>query len=108
VCDIATGGWIGGLLKANEAMLTQINDTTVIIPDNGAPLTKADLQAPYDMLNDLYTQMKALAQQGFSGKDMLNDKLTAKYDAAFGDPQEFLLETYRGMWAHTYDMGGFI
>lgn len=108
VCDIATGGWIGGLLKANEAMLAQINDSTVLIPDSGAPQTKADLQAQYDMLNDLYTQMKALAQQGFNGKDMLNDRLTAKYDAVFGDPEEFVLETYRGMWAHTYDMGGFI
>ncbi len=108
IADIATGGWIGGLLDANKALLEKVNDSTVIIPDRGAALTKADLQAQHDMLADLYEKMKKLAQEGYSGHDMLQEKLTAAYDERWGDPEEFLLETYRGMWAHTYDMGGFI
>jgi glyoxylase-like metal-dependent hydrolase (beta-lactamase superfamily II) len=108
IADIATGGWIGGLLNANKALLAKVNDSTVIIPDRGPPLGKADLQAQHDMLADLYEKMKMLAQEGFSGHDMLQEKLTAQYDERWGDPEEFLLETYRGMWAHTYDMGGFI
>jgi glyoxylase-like metal-dependent hydrolase (beta-lactamase superfamily II) len=108
IADIATGGWIGGLLNANKALLARINDNTVIIPDRGSPLSKLDLQAQHDMLADLYEKMKKLAQEGFSGHDMLQEKLTAQYDERWGDPEEFLLETYRGMWAHTYDMGGFI
>jgi glyoxylase-like metal-dependent hydrolase (beta-lactamase superfamily II) len=108
ICDIATGGWIGGLLAANAALLEKVNDATVIIPDRGAPLTKADLQAQHDMLADLYTKMKAMAQEGLNDRDMLDAKVTAAYDERWGDPQRFLHETYRGMWAHTYDMGGFI
>lgn len=108
VPDIATGGWIGGLLDANAGLLAIVNDSTVIVPDRGPALGKADLQAQHDMLADLYEKMKALAQQGYSGHDMLNEKLTAAYDARWGNPVEFLLESYRGMWAHTYDMGGFI
>lgn len=108
VCDIASGGWIGGLISANAAMLGKVNDSTVLIPDRGPALTKADLQAQHDMLADLYEKMKAAAQNGFNGQDMLDQKLTADYDARWGDPTEFVLETYRGMWAHTYDMGGFI
>ncbi len=108
ICDIATGGWLGGLLAANAALLTKVNATTVIIPDRGAPLTKADLQAQHDMLNDLYTKMKAMAQEGLNDRDMLAAKVTADYDERWGDPTEFLHESYRGMWAHTYDMGGFI
>ena len=106
--DIASGGWIGGLLKANEAMLALANAKTLIIPDRGPAKTRAELQAQYDMLASVYEKMKELAQQGFSGHDMLNEKFTAEFDPAWGDPEEFILETYRGMWAHTYDMGGFI
>jgi glyoxylase-like metal-dependent hydrolase (beta-lactamase superfamily II) len=108
VADIATGGWIGGLLNANKALLATVDDSTVIIPDRGPALGKADLQAQHDMLADLYEKMKRLAQEGFNGHDMLKEKLTAAYDERWGDPEEFLLESYRGMWAHTYDMGGFI
>ncbi|HEY0962304.1 MAG TPA: MBL fold metallo-hydrolase [Pseudomonadales bacterium] len=108
ICDIASGGWIGGLLAANKAMLEKVNDATVLVPDRGPALAKADLQAQHDMLADLYEKMKAAAQNGLDGQDMLDAKLTADYDARWGDPSEFVLEAYRGMWAHTYDMGGFI
>lgn len=108
ISDIATGGWIGGLIKANAAMLSMVDDNTVIIPDRGPVQNKADLQAQHDMLSDLYEQMKELSRLGNSGYNMLEEKLTAKYDSIWGPPEEFVLETYRGMWAHTYDMGGFI
>jgi len=108
ICDIATGGWIGGLLAANKAMLELANDSTVIVPDRGPALAKADLQQQHDMLAALYDKMKALVQEGYNGDDMLQAGLTADYDAQWGDPVEFVQETYRGMWAHTYDMGGFI
>lgn len=106
--DIATGGWIGGLIKANEGMLAIANDQTLIIPDRGPAMRKTDLKAQFDMLSDLYERMKELEREGHNDQDMLKDKLTAKYDAVWGSPDEFVKETYRGMWAHTYDMGGFI
>jgi glyoxylase-like metal-dependent hydrolase (beta-lactamase superfamily II) len=108
ICDIASGGWIGGLLQANAAMLEKVNDATILIADRGAPLKKADLQAQHDMLNDLYEKMKVAEREGKDAQDMLDMKITADYDARWGDPSEFVDETYRGMWAHTYDMGGFI
>jgi cyclase len=108
ICDIASGGWIGGLLQANAAMLQKVNDATVLIPDRGGPLKKADLQAQHDMLADLYEKMKEAARNGLDAQDMLDAKITADYDERWGDPKEFVDETYRGMWAHTYDMGGFI
>ncbi|MFZ9445351.1 MAG: hypothetical protein ACO277_04295 [Ilumatobacteraceae bacterium] len=108
ICDIASGGWIGGLLQANAALLEKVNDTTVLIPDRGGPLKKADLQAQHDMLADLYEKMKEAARNGLDAQDMLDAKITAAYDERWGDPRKFVDETYRGMWAHTYDMGGFI
>lgn len=108
ICDIATGGWIGGLIEANKAMLELANDSTVIVPDSGPTMTRADLQKQHDMLATLFEKMKELTREGFNGDDMLRIGLTAEFDAEWGDPDEFVQETYRGMWAHTYDMGGYI
>ena len=108
VPDIATGGWIGGLIPANAAMLELANEDTIIIPDEGPAVGKAALQAQHDMLADLYEQMKELARMGYHAGDMLEAKVTSAYDARWGDPSEFIHETYRGMWAHSRDMGGFI
>ena len=108
ITDIATGGWIGGLIQANAAMLELMDADTIIIPERGPARGKADLKAQHDMLSDLYATMKSLVQQGLNGQNMLDEGVTAKYDATWGDPTEFVLETYRGMWAHTSDMGGFI
>ncbi len=108
VSDIATGGWIGGLIPANAAILAKINDNTQIVPDRGPARKKADLKAQHDMLADLFEKMKTRTREGANDHDMLKEKLTADYDARFGNPEEFVMETYRGMWAHTYDMGGYI
>ncbi|HTR00056.1 MAG TPA: MBL fold metallo-hydrolase [Candidatus Acidoferrum sp.] len=108
IADIATGGWLGGLVAANKAILAMIDDNTVLIPSRGPALKKSDLKAQYDMLSDVYDTMKKMMQDGYSGNDMLKEKITAKYDAVWGMPDTFILETYRGMAAHTYDMGGFI
>ena len=108
ITDIATGGWIGDLIPANAAMLELADDDTVIIPESGVPRTRADLQAQHDMLSDLYEKMKVLARQGLDAQNMLDAGVTSDYDAQWGDPTEFVLETYMGMAFHTSDMGGFI
>lgn len=108
ITDIATGGWIGGLIEADKGLMDVVDPDTVIVPATGPAKTTADLEAQLAMLEDLYGKMKALAQEGFDAHNMLDAKVTADYDAKWGDPTEFVMETYRGMWAHTYDMGGFI
>ncbi|MCP5146158.1 MAG: MBL fold metallo-hydrolase [Gammaproteobacteria bacterium] len=108
IADIATGGWIGGLVDANAALLELADDNTIIVPDSGPARDKAYLQAHHDMLADIYERMKNMARDGLTGLEMLEHNVTDGYDAVWGDPHEFVLETYRGMWAHTYDMGGFI
>lgn len=108
ICDIASGGWIGGLVAANEALLALADTDTIIVPDRGPAVGKAALQKQYDMLSTLYEKMKELTREGYHAEDMLAAGLTADFDAEWGDPHEFVHETYRGMWAHTYDMGGYI
>jgi glyoxylase-like metal-dependent hydrolase (beta-lactamase superfamily II) len=108
VSDIATGGWMGELIAANDAMLAMADSNTVFVPGIGAPRSKADLQAQRDMLADVLDKMTLMAQDGFDASNMLEAGLTADYDAKWGDPTEFVLEAYMGFVHHSYDVGGFI
>lgn len=108
ITDIASGGWIGGLIEANAAILEQFDADTLLVPERGPLRSMADLRAQHAMLEDVYTRMKVLAQDGHSAQEMLDAKVTAAHDASWGDPTRFVMETYMGMAMNTYNMGGFI
>ena len=51
VLGSGTGGNIQGMIKATEANLAVITDSSIVIPGHGNPVSnKAELQAFYDML----------------------------------------------------------
>lgn len=108
ILDYSTGGWIGGMAKANEALLALADDETVIICESGAIQNKAHLQAQHDMLTTVTERMKGMAQKGFSAEDMLNGGATDGFDERWGDPTAFITMAYQGLVNHTYDLGGFI
>ena len=108
VLDYSTGGWIGGMMKANEELLKIADDDTVIVPGRGPVKRKADLKAQYDMLSEVFKRMKAMAQKGLSGKQMLAAGITKDFDEAWGNPRRFVLNAYEGFTVHSYDVGGFI
>src|SRR5262252_2253328 len=51
ILDYVTGGWIGGLQNANQALLKIANADTKIVPGSGPVQTRADLQSQSDMCN---------------------------------------------------------
>jgi cyclase len=108
ICDIATGGWLGGLIKGNEEMLALSDENTRLIPDQGGVLGRADLEIQLSMLQDLYAKMKTMMIDGFHAQNMMDANLTRDYEIRLGDPSEFIRESYLGMALHTGDMGGFI
>lgn len=106
--DYVTGGWIGGMLKANEALLKIANDDTMVIPGRGPVKGKADIKAQHDMLKVVFDRMKTMAQKGLSGEEMLKAGITKEFDKTWGDPTRFVLNAYQGFANHSYDVGGFI
>jgi glyoxylase-like metal-dependent hydrolase (beta-lactamase superfamily II) len=108
ILDYSTGGWIGGMAKANEALLKIADDATIIVCEGGAMQNKAHLQAQHDMLTTVTDRMKGMAQKGFSAEDMIEGGATDGFDDAWGDPTAFITMAYAGLVNHTYDLGGFI
>lgn len=100
--DTATGGWIGGMIDANKAMLDVADDETKIIPGTGPVQSRADLQAQHDMLSTVMDRLAKLLAQGMSAEEMVAAAPTKEFDEKWGDPTQFVFTSYRGLWANVF------
>lgn len=104
-CD----GWIGGMQVAHRTLLGIADDSTKIVPGSGPVMTKAELQANLDLITKVRDQLVKLMKQGKGARDMIEMKAVAEFQPQLaGDPEEFIYNTYRGLWAHARELGGIV
>ncbi len=108
VLDYTTGGWIGGMTDASKALLGVVDAKTVIVPGTGPAQGRADLQAQADMLATMNDRLKGLLRKGIGTDDLLAQPPTKEFDAKWGDPKQFLVNAYRGLWGHVRELGGIV
>jgi hypothetical protein len=90
------------MIKATEANLAVIRDSSIVIPGHGNPVSnRSELQAYYDMLVAIHENVSKLKQQGRSLDDTIAAKPTADYDAKWGQfvitPAFFTKLVYEGV-----------
>jgi cyclase len=104
VIDYSTGGWIGGMAAAAEAMGKVGDAQTRIIPGHGPMATKADLQATHDMLATIHDRLAPMIKAGKSVEEAVAAKPTAEFDAKFGQgarkPDAFVQVAYTSIVRH--------
>ena len=108
VLDYVTGGWLGGLQQASQALLKVVNEQTKIIPGSGPLQSRADLQAQSDMCTAMRERLTKLMRQGMGPKDIIAAEVTKEFDAKWGNPDLFIATAYRGMWLHVRELGGIV
>lgn len=108
ILDVATGGWIGGMVDANKALLDLCDDKTVIVPGTGPLQSKADLLAQHQMLSTMKDRLVGLMRKGMGTDDLLAAPPTGEFDAKWGDPKLFLTNAFRGLWGHVRELGGIV
>jgi glyoxylase-like metal-dependent hydrolase (beta-lactamase superfamily II) len=108
VVDWSTGGWNRGLFEATNTLLKLCDDQTRIVPGTGPVVGKAHLQKQHDMLEVLTERVWQLMRKGMSDLDIVAAKPTAEYDPEWGDPRQFLLNTYASVWNHVREMRGIV
>jgi glyoxylase-like metal-dependent hydrolase (beta-lactamase superfamily II) len=108
ILDYVTGGWIGGLQNANQALLKIANAETKIVPGSGPVQTREDLQAQANMCSAMRERLVKLIRQGMGPQDMIAATPTKDFDAKWGNPELFIRNAYRGMWGHVRELGGII
>ena len=98
VIDWSTNGWIGGMVRGLETLIKLADDKTVIVPSDGALLTKADLVKQHDMYATIMGRMQKMMEGGLGTPDVLKGAPAAEYVAERGDPTQFLTLAFKSFW----------
>jgi glyoxylase-like metal-dependent hydrolase (beta-lactamase superfamily II) len=98
--DYFTGAWIGGRVDAMDILLKLSNDETRIVPAYGPVMTKAELKAERDMMEEVRARLFKTVREGDGPKEMLDAGVLKGLPRTWKDPDKFLYDAARGLWAH--------
>ena len=98
--DYFTGAWIGGRVDAMDIILGLSNEQTRIVPAYGPVLTKAEFKAERDVMEEVRARMWKQVREGDGPKDMLEAGVLKGLPRTWKDPDKFLYDAAKGLWAH--------
>lgn len=105
--DPDTGGWIGGLVNAQGRLLEIADGKTAIIPAFGNVQSREELVRQHAMLTEIQSRMHDFVRQGKSAREMLDEGVAEGFEE-WGDPTQFVLNAYPGMWRHWTEIDGVV
>jgi glyoxylase-like metal-dependent hydrolase (beta-lactamase superfamily II) len=105
VLDYLTGAWIGGRVDSMDLLLTLANEQTRIVPAYGPVMSKAELKAERDMMEEVRKRLFDQVREGDSPRDMLERGVLKGLARTWNDPYKFLYDAARGLWAHHDKLG---
>jgi glyoxylase-like metal-dependent hydrolase (beta-lactamase superfamily II) len=108
IVDWSTGGWLGGMVEGQKALLKVTNGSTRIVPGTGPLMTQASLRAENEMLVTVKDRLTKLIKQGLKPSQMVAAAPTKDFDEKWGNPKLFIELAYRGMWGHVRELGGIV
>ncbi len=82
--DGSNGGTLDGLIKAHEAVLPTLDDSTKVIRGHGPLGNKAELQAYHDMLVVVRDRIAKLVKAGKSQDDVVAARPTKEFEEKYG------------------------
>lgn len=98
--DYFTGAWIGGRVDAMDRLLKLSDDKTRIVPGYGPVMSRAELKTERDLMAAVYERTVDRVREGDSPDDMLKAGVLNGLTRTFHDPQKFLYDVHKGLWAH--------
>jgi glyoxylase-like metal-dependent hydrolase (beta-lactamase superfamily II) len=98
--DYFTGAWIGGRVDAMDTILKLANDQTKIVPGYGPVMSRAEFKAERDMMEEVRARLWKLVRDADGPKEMLEAGALNGLPRAWKDPQKFLYDAAKGLWAH--------
>ena len=98
--DWFTGAWIGGRVDAMDVLLKLANDQTKIVPAYGSVMSRAELKAERDMMEEVRARLFKVVREGEGPKDMFEEGILKGLPRTWKDPNKFLYDAAKGLWAH--------
>ena len=98
--DYFTGAWIGGRVDAMDRLVELCDERTRIVPGFGPVMTHAQLRTERDMMKTIYDRTVDRVREGEYVEDMLKNGVMNGLARTWKDPQKFLYDVHKGLWAH--------
>jgi len=98
--DYFTGAWIGGRVDAMDRLVELCDDKTRIVPGFGPIMSRAALRIEHDMMKTIYDRTVERVREGEYVEDMLKNGVMNGLARTWKDPQKFLYDVHKGLWAH--------
>lgn len=99
--DSSTGGWIGGMVKAADKILANMNDKAKIIPGHGPLGTREQFKVYREMLVTVQKRITPLVKSGKTVDAVVAAKpladLDDKWGKGFMKPEAFVKVVYGGI-----------
>jgi cyclase len=98
--DYLTGAWIGGRVDAMDRLVKLADANTRIVPGFGPVMSRAELQVERDVMKTIYDRTVDRVREGDYVEDMLKAGVMNGLARSWKDPQKFLHDLHKGLWAH--------
>jgi glyoxylase-like metal-dependent hydrolase (beta-lactamase superfamily II) len=100
VVDFQTGGWIAGLVAGLDRLLTVADESTRVVPADGALLSRDDLQAQRTMYFTIYERLVRCLTKGLAPEEAVATQPAQEFEPQWGDQSEFLTRAFKSLWGH--------
>jgi cyclase len=98
--DYFTGAWIGGRVDAMDLLLKLGDEQARIVPGYGPVMTRAELKAERDMMEEVRARLFKQVREGEGPKEMYEGGVLKGLARTWEDPYKFLYDAAKGLWAH--------
>lgn len=109
VMDWETGGWIGGLLEATEALLAMSDEQTRFLPAVGPVVDRAHVQAQAELLDRSKQAVGDAYRSGLSLADWKQQNPAAELGIeGQAGADLYIAQLYDSAWSHIRELGGMV
>jgi len=98
--DEVTNGFIGALMDSLDVLDGIAKDSTIIVPESGKLMSKADYSEQMTMYKNLMKEMVALLRQSRSAEEVVIANPAVGLKPEWGDASEFLDQGFRSFYGH--------
>jgi hypothetical protein len=83
-----------------DILLKLANEQTKVVPAYGPVMTKAELKAERDLMEEVRARLFKQVREGDGPKDMLAEGVLNGLPRTWKDPEKFLYDAAKGLWGH--------
>ena len=95
--DYKNGAWLGGRVRAVEALADLVKPDTRVIPATGRMMTGKEIVRHRDMYQKLFSTMIGYLNKGYGPEDAARENPLKEYEKEFGDAKPFCYDALRSM-----------